>query len=103
MTSTQQLMTDLQSRGLRLVDDSAGAPSRRGGAGPSDHKAVTVDGRTIMVPVHTGSAANSPFEVDAPGLDGHATLRRNDKPVAKITFPKTPRFYKLQTFDGVPY
>lgn len=103
MTPTQQLMTDLQSRGLRLVDDTAGAPSRRGGAGPSDHKAVTVDGRTIMVPVHTGSAADSPFLVEAPGADGHATLRHKNIAVAQITFPKTPRFYKLQTFDGVPY
>ncbi len=103
MTTNQQLMTDLQSRGLRLVDESAGAPSRRGGAGPSDHKAVMVDGHTIMVPVHTGSAAESPFLVDAPGADGRATLRRNDAAIAQITFPKTPRFYKLQTFDGVPY
>jgi len=103
MTPNQQLMTELQSRGLRLVDDSVGAPSRRGGAGPSDHKAVVVDGRTIMVPVHTGSAAASPFQLEAPGADGRATLRRNDAAVAQITFPKTPRFYKLQTFDGVPY
>ena len=47
MTPNPQLMTELQSRGLRLIDDSAGAPSRRGGAGPSDHKAVVVDGRTV--------------------------------------------------------
>ena len=52
-------MTELQSFGLRLLDPSspnAGVASRRGGAGPSDHKAVTVDGHTIMVPVHTSSA-----------------------------------------------
>ena len=50
---SRQLMTELQSAGLRLVDPTPGAASRRGGAGPSDHKAVTVDGDTIMVPVHT--------------------------------------------------
>jgi hypothetical protein len=43
------LMTELQSQGLRLVDPTAGAASRRGGAGPSDHKAVSVDGVTLMV------------------------------------------------------
>ena len=59
--SSRQLMTELQSLGLRLLDPSAGAASRRGGAGPSDHKAVTIDGHTIMVPVHTSSAWASPF------------------------------------------
>jgi radical SAM protein (TIGR04043 family) len=103
LTLTQQLMTELQSYGLRLVDESAGAPSRRGGAGPSDHKAVSVDGRTIMVPVHSDSAARSPYVADAPGPDGSATLRHGDAAVAQISFPATPRFYKLQTFDGVPY
>ena len=57
-------MTELQSFGLRLADPGAGAASRRGGAGPSDHKAVTVDGHTIMVPVHTGSAFESPFSAE---------------------------------------
>ena len=51
------LISELQSLGLRLDDVSAGAPSRRGGAGPSDHKAVTIDGHTVMVPVHTEGAA----------------------------------------------
>ena len=96
-------MTELQSLGLRLADPAAGSPSRRGGAGPSDHKAVTVDGRTIMVPVHTGSAAQSPFQAEAPGADGSAVVRRGGEAVARIEFPRQPRFYKLQTFDGVPY
>ncbi|MFT4045254.1 MAG: MSMEG_0568 family radical SAM protein [Solimonas sp.] len=98
-----QLITELQSRGLRLVDDSAGAPSRRGGAGPSDHKAVILDGRTFMVPVHTGSAAESPYASDAPGVDGRAALRRDGVKIAHLTFPKAPRFYTLQTADGVAY
>ena len=46
-------MTELQSFGLRLVDPGAGAASRKGGAGPSDHKAVTVDGHTIMAVSYT--------------------------------------------------
>lgn len=101
--TTQQLLTDLQSRGLRLTDPDAGAPSRRGGAGPTDHKAVTVDGRTIMVPVHTGSAADSPFEAGAMATDGSVPLQRNGKTIATIGFPRQPRFYKMQTLDGVPY
>jgi len=96
-------MTELQSYGLRLADASTGAPSRIGGAGPSDHKAVTVDGHTIMVPVHTGTAAASPFFADAPDASGRITLKRASVPIANISFPKQPRFYALQTFDGIPY
>lgn len=96
-------MTELQSHGLRLLDPGAGAPSRRGGAGPSDHKAVTVDGHTIMVPVHTSSAWQSPFVAEAPGSDGASLLKRGSIPIAQIAFPKQPRFYALQTMDGVPY
>ncbi|SDH11079.1 radical SAM protein, MSMEG_0568 family [Paraburkholderia steynii] len=98
-----ELRTELQSAGLRLVDPNAGAASRRGGAGPSDHKAVTVDGVTIMVPVHTSSAWNSPFIAGAPDEAGASALMRGTIPIASISFPKAPRFTQLQTLDGVPY
>ncbi|MGA2551812.1 MAG: MSMEG_0568 family radical SAM protein [Burkholderiaceae bacterium] len=96
-------MTELQSHGLRLVDPSAGAPSRRGGAGPSDHKAVSIDGHTIMVPVHTSAAYSSPYLALAPDARGQSALLKGSIPIASITFPKVPRFYALQTFDGIPY
>ena len=50
--STEQLINELQTRGVRLEDAGHGAPSRRGGAGPSDHKALSIDGRVVMIPVH---------------------------------------------------
>ena len=77
--ASRQLMTELQSHGLRLIDPgspNAGVASRRGGAGPSDHKAVTVDGHTIMVPVHTASAWASPFIAQAPDAQGRSALMR---------------------------
>jgi radical SAM protein (TIGR04043 family) len=101
--ASRQLMTELQSLGLRLVDPSIGVASRRGGAGPSDHKAVTVDGRTVMVPVHTSSAWGSPFVAQAPDASGVSVLMRDGVAVGRIGFPKAPRFYALQTLDGVPY
>ncbi|WP_342398946.1 MSMEG_0568 family radical SAM protein [Lichenibacterium dinghuense] len=100
---TELLINELQSFGVRLHDPSAGAQSRRGGAGPSDHKALTVDGRTVMVPVHTASAFDSPYVVRAPGPDGTSTVERDGVRVGRVAFPVQPRFYKLQTFDGVPY
>jgi radical SAM protein (TIGR04043 family) len=101
--SSRQLMTELQSSGLRLVDPGAGAPSRRGGAGPSDHKAVTVDGRTFMVPVHTSTAWSSPYLAQPLDATGRSTLMRGSIPIATIEFPRQPRFYRMQTLDGVPY
>ncbi|MDR5857769.1 MSMEG_0568 family radical SAM protein [Caballeronia sp. LZ062] len=101
--SSRQLMTELQSAGLRLVDPRAGVSSRRGGAGPSDHKAVTVDGVTIMVPVHTSTAWDSPFVAGQPDADGNSALMRHAIPIASISFPSAPRFYSMQTLDGIPY
>ena len=55
--NSRQLMTELQSVGLRLAEPHAGVASRRGGAGPSDHKAVTVDGHTTdVLPLSSNSA-----------------------------------------------
>ncbi|MCW5662850.1 MAG: MSMEG_0568 family radical SAM protein [Piscinibacter sp.] len=96
-------MTELQTTGMRLLDPTAGAASRRGGAGPSDHKAVSVDGVTLMVPVHTSGAFESPFVADVPDDRGWSTLRRGAIPIAQISFPKQPRFYGLSTADGIPY
>ena len=101
--ASRQLMTELQSVGLRLADPGAGVASRRGGAGPSDHKAVTVDGVTIMVPVHTNTAWHSPFVASAADAGGTSALMRGTIPIANISFPKAPRFYAMQTLDGVPY
>lgn len=100
---SRDLMTELQSSGLRLVDPNAGSSSRRGGAGPSDHKAVTVDGVTIMVPVHTTTAWNSPFVAERPDADGSSALLRGTIPIANIRFPKQPKFYDLQTDEGISY
>jgi radical SAM protein (TIGR04043 family) len=96
-------MTELQSLGLRLVDPSVGVASRRGGAGPSDHKAVTINGRTLMVPVHTSTAWSSPFVAAAPEKTGSSALLRDGIRIGRIDFPKAPRFYALQTLDGIPY
>jgi radical SAM protein (TIGR04043 family) len=103
MQASRELLTELQTRGMRVADPSAAAGSRRGGAGPSDHKAVTVDGVTLMIPLHTANAFDSPFVLDAPGADGRATLRRNAIPIAQVALNKPPRFYARSTAEGVPY
>lgn len=101
--STEQLINELQTRGVRLEDAGHGAPSRRGGAGPSDHKALSIDGRVVMIPVHTAGADRSPYSLGTAGDDGGAALSREGREIARLAFTPTPRFYDLRTDDGVPY
>jgi len=101
--ANRELMTELQTQGLRLMDPKFGASSRKGGAGPSDHKAVTIDGLTLMVPVHTSTAWDSPFMAQAPYAMGQSVISRSSIPIATISFPKQPQFYDLSTQDGIPY
>jgi radical SAM protein (TIGR04043 family) len=100
---TEHLINALQSHGVRLVDPKAGVESRRGGAGPSDHKAITIDGVTVMIPVHTAPAFESPYLVEAPDRDGQSRILRDGVDLGSISFPGRPRFYDLSTEDGIPY
>ncbi|MEM8953683.1 MAG: MSMEG_0568 family radical SAM protein [Verrucomicrobiota bacterium] len=99
----QRLLSELQSAGVRIDAAPSTAPSREGGAGPTDHKAITVFGTTIMVPVHTRSAADSPFSTGQPNALGHAPLFENGESVATVSFPPEPSFYRHTTEDGIPY
>jgi radical SAM protein (TIGR04043 family) len=100
---TERLINELQTFGVRLADPKAGVESRRGGAGPSDHKALTIDGVTLMAPVHTAPAFDSPYVIDAPDAKGRSRIFRDGVELAEATFPPRPRFYGLTTADGVPY
>ena len=100
---TEQLINELQSFGVRLVDPKAGVESRRGGAGPSDHKALTIDGMTVMAPVHTAPAFDSPYVIEKADSFGASRILRDGLAVAEVRFPVRPRFYDLKTEDGVPY
>ncbi|MBW4519793.1 MAG: MSMEG_0568 family radical SAM protein [Scytolyngbya sp. HA4215-MV1] len=99
----QQLLTDLQTHGLQLIEPGVGVAGRKGGAGPSDHKAVTVDGTTVMVPIYTGAAARSPYTLILDPTTEQARLQLGAETVAPIVFPQQPKFYSLQTSDGIPY
>ena len=103
MPDTATLINDLQTHGMRLVDPRAGQDSRRGGAGPSDHKAVTIGDRTVMIPVHTAPSFDSPFLVEAPDATGASRVLRDGDEVAQVRFPTRAKFYQLKTADGIPY
>jgi radical SAM protein (TIGR04043 family) len=99
----QWLLSELQSLGLRMLDEADSAVSRRGGAGPSDHKALSIMGTTVMVPIHTRPAHHSPFTATVPGTDGRAMLYRDGELEAPIVFPRQPIFYSMSTEDNIPY
>jgi radical SAM protein (TIGR04043 family) len=106
------LMADLQAAGI-AIDDGSGAASagRRGGAGPSDHRAVSLGNATLMVPMR--SAGQSPYRLrvlsgspSLPAADtapSRAWILRGDDLLAEVSLPPTARFYALSTADGIPY
>ncbi len=97
----QHLITELQSHGLKLVEQEVGAAGRKGGAGPSDHKAVTIEGTTVMVPIFTGASARSPYTAKL--TTDSQTLHWQEEAIAPISFPQQPKFYDLTTAEGIPY
>lgn len=99
----QQLITELQSHGLKQVESGIGAAGRQGGAGPSDHKAVIVEGTTIMVPIFNSAAAQSPYAIRTDPATRQMILELDGAAIAPVTFPQQPNFYSLVTTDGVPY
>jgi radical SAM protein (TIGR04043 family) len=100
---TEQLINELQSFGVRLADPRTGGTSRRGGAGPSDHTPLTIDGATVMVPVHNAPAFESPYVVERPDVAGRSRITRDGVVLADISFPLRPKFYDRTTEDGIPY
>ncbi len=101
--NTQRLITELQSHGLKIINAEAGASGRKGGAGPSDHKAVTIAGTTVMVPIYTDAASSSPYSATINAQTNQAVLHWESDPIASISFPQQPKFYSLKTADGIPY
>jgi radical SAM protein (TIGR04043 family) len=102
----RKLITDLQSQGLKLINpDSKG---RKGGAGPSDHQAVTIDGTTVMIPVHNSVAAKSKYTLadfhrQSVNYQKSYVLEKTGEGIAEINFPHQPKFYSLKTAEGIPY
>ncbi|BDV36216.1 MSMEG_0568 family radical SAM protein [Methylocystis iwaonis] len=101
--ATEHLINELQSFGIRLAAPGSAGVTRRGGAGPSDHVPVTIDGMTVMAPVHNAPAFESPYLAEKPNAQGRTRLSRDGVTIGDISFTARPRFYDRVTADGVPY
>lgn len=96
------LLTDLQTHGVRLQSVEQEHNSRRGGAGPSDHQALVIGDQAVMVPVHTSAAHYSPYTLtDSP--ERGTQLQRDGIPLLDVSPGPNPNFYRGRTADGVPY
>lgn len=93
-----ELFAELQSEGARIEGE---VESRRGGAGPSDAGMVLVEGVPLTFPFLSHYATQSPFVLREE--DGTWGLYREGARVARVDVPDRPRFYGLQTRDGIPY
>ena len=88
------LVNDLQSVGLRL---EIATESRRGGAGPSDSGMLWIEGVSVTVPTDP----SSPYALRAED-DGEAIYRDGVR-LASASRTRRPRYYGLETADGIPY
>ncbi|GAA4675071.1 MSMEG_0568 family radical SAM protein [Pseudonocardia yuanmonensis] len=92
---TAALIMDLQSVGLRVETELEN--SRTGGAGPSDSGMLWIEGVPVTVPPNT----TSPYALRAE--DEGQGIYRDGVKVASVSGTRRPRFYDLETADGVPY
>ena len=93
-----QLITELQSKGLRVERPFE---TRKGGAGPADAGMIWVEGVAVTVPVGASYVAGSPFVLRRE--DEGWGIYRDGARVATADPLERPRFYDLATADGVPY
>lgn len=103
MTLSKQHITEIQSQGLRWIDTDKMGLNRRGGAGPTDHKALSFAQQTSMVPVLSEQADSSPFSAQVDDSGTQVLIFEEDKLLGSAQLPSTPNFYKLSTADGIPY
>ena len=99
--SAVELLSELQCNGLKWEGDVGLA--RKGGAGPSDHKALSLNGQTMMIPVLNLASQDSPYTAQHDQTSDNVIVFKNKIPVATLTAPKRPKFYDLKTADGIPY
>lgn len=98
----REKLTDIQAKGLRWVDSENMGLNRRGGAGPTDHKALDFESQTVMIPVFNEQVHDSPFT--ATMRDGNTALvYEGEAFLGEVNIPGAPKFYQLSTEDGIPY
>ncbi len=92
------LIMQLQAHGLR---SDVAIDSRKGGAGPADAGMVWIDGAPATVPTTAEYVANSPYSLRQE--DAGFGVYLGERRLADVTLAPRPKYYDLQTADGIPY
>jgi radical SAM protein (TIGR04043 family) len=103
VTEDQLTLTSLQTNGVRWVNAESLGLARTGGAGPSDHKALSFKQQTVMVPIFSEQASHSPFEAHLLPDGKQAEIRHKGETISVVDLPVTPKFYSRTTAEGIPY
>jgi radical SAM protein (TIGR04043 family)/putative N-acetyltransferase (TIGR04045 family) len=93
-----ELITELQSFGLRLECDSL---RRRGGAGPAEGGTFLIGGIPVSCPTNSRYVSRSSYVLKEE--DGQSRIFKDEKAVCEADFVKRPKFYNHLTEEGIPY
>ena len=97
MKETKQIITEIQSLGVRMAAGSA----RKGGAGPAEGRALLIDGVAVNVPVSSGFVHDSPYAL-LPTEEGYRLCQDGDE-LRPVEIAPEPAFYARAAEDGIPY
>lgn len=103
MTLSARQLTDIQAQGVRWVEPETMGLKRQGGAGPTDHKALSFSSQTSMIPVFNEQVDDSPYSARIHDDRSKVNIFYEDTLIDTANVPVTPHFYDLSTADGIPY
>jgi radical SAM protein (TIGR04043 family) len=108
MSINKEHLTAMQAHGIRWVDladqsQTAKGLSRKGGAGPTDHKALSFNSQTSMIPIYSEQVNDSPFRAEFNAANDEVHIFEHDTLIDTAKVPAKPKFYDHQTSDGIPY
>src|SRR5262245_51099725 len=89
-TTLGELITDLQSRGMRAKAD---IERRVGGAGPTDSGMIWIEGVAVTVPTESAVALTSPYTLECE--DASYAIYRDGIRMAGAEGMPRPKFYDL--------
>ena len=102
MSELGKIITELQVNGISSTPQK-GNRGRKGGAGPSDHRALTIEGKTVMVPVYNHVSKKSNYQLSEEPNGQFILQNSEDSNIKELSTTKEPSFYSLKTKDGIPY
>ena len=93
MSELGKIITELQVNGISSTPKK-GNRGRKGGAGPSDHRALTIKGKTVMVPVYNHVSKKSNYQLlEEP--DGQFILQNSEDSNIRNYLPQKNQVFIL--------